>query len=226
VTRFRDELWPQIDHIYAAIGDHPFVRGLTTGTLGADKFAYYVVQDAHYLRDYARALAITGARADTDQQIVQFCQDAAGAIVVERSLHEGFLGGFGLTPEQAAAEPVSPTTLAYTSYLLRVAHQGSYAEAVAAVLPCYWIYARVGDRLLAKSSPNPLYQRWIDTYGGVEFQSVVSAVLEVVDALGTQLTPAQQRQFTAHVVTTSRYEWLFFDAAWRLERWPEQLTTR
>lgn len=223
MTRFRDELWQRIDHIYAAIGEHPFLRGLTDGTLSADKFAYYVVQDAHYLRDYARALAITGARADTDQQIVQFCQDAAGAIVVERSLHEGFLAGFGLSAEQAAAEPVSPTTLAYTSYLLRVAHQGSYAEAVATVLPCYWIYARVGEKLLAQSSPNPLYQRWIDTYGGAEFQAVVSAVLDVVDRLGEQLTPTQQGQFAEHVVTTSRYEWLFFDAAWQLERWPAQV---
>lgn len=226
MTHFRDVLWPRIEHIYAAIGDHPFVRGLTAGTLSSEQFAYYVVQDAHYLRDYARALAITGARADTDAQIVQFCQDAAGAIVVERSLHEGFLAGFGLSPEQAANEPVSPTTLAYTSYLLRVAHQGSFAEAVAAVLPCYWIYARVGDQLVAQSSPNPLYQKWIDTYGGAEFQAVVNAVLEVVDGLGEQLTPAQQGQFAEHVVTTARYEWMFFDAAWRLERWPEQLTAR
>jgi thiaminase/transcriptional activator TenA len=223
VTQFRDELWPEVDHIYRAILEHPFITGLTTGSLPADVFEHYVVQDAHYLRDYARALAITGARADTDDQIVQFCQDAAGAIVVERSLHAGFMAGFSRTSEELADEPVAPTTLAYTSYLLRVAHQGSYPEAVAAVLPCYWLYARVGQQLVERSSPHPLYRRWIETYGGEEFQAVVAAVLAVVDVLGEQLTGVARQRFVDHVVTTSRYEWLFFDAAWRRERWPAVL---
>jgi thiaminase (transcriptional activator TenA) len=200
------------------------VDGLTDGTLPTEVFRYYVLQDAHYLRDYARALAVTGAKASSDDQIVQFCQDAAGAILVERSLHDGFLKDFGLTAQQARAEPVQPTTLAYTSYLLRVVHQGSYADAVAAVLPCYWIYARVGEALLAKSSPDPLYQRWIDTYAGEEFQAIVAAVLDVVDQLGARLTEADRGRFAEHVVATSRYEWLFWDAAWRQERWPAELS--
>src|SRR6266571_7571105 len=126
--RFRDELWARIDPIYDAILQHPFVHGLTAGSLPDDAFQQYVLQDAHYLRDFARALAITGAKATDDDSIVQFCQDAAGAILVERSLHDGFSASFELTAEQAHATPVTPTTLAYTSYLLRVVQQGSFAE--------------------------------------------------------------------------------------------------
>ena len=54
-----------------------------------------------------------------------------------------------------------PTTTAYTSYLLAVCATGTYAEAVAAVLPCYWVYRDVGRELLARSSPDPLYAQWI-----------------------------------------------------------------
>jgi thiaminase/transcriptional activator TenA len=223
VTRFRDELWARIDPIYDAILQHPFVHGLTDGSLPDDVFQQYVLQDAHYLRDYARALAITGAKATDDDSIVQFCQDAAGAILVERSLHDGFIASFGLTAEQAQATPVTPTTLAYTSYLLRVAQQGSFAEAVAVVLPCYWIYARVGEALLAKSSPNPLHAKWIDTYGGEEFQATVERVLSLVDLLGPNLSAHERDRFIDHVVVTSKYEWMFWDAAWRRESWPRVL---
>jgi thiaminase/transcriptional activator TenA len=225
VERYRDELWGRIEPSYQAILEHPFVGGLVDGSLPEPVFQHYVVQDAHYLRDYARALAVTGARAAEDEQIVQFCQDAAGAIIVERSLHDGFLVGFGLTSVQARGIPVMPTTLAYTSYLLRVVHQGSYAEAVAAVLPCYWIYARVGETLLDRGSPNPLYRRWIDTYGGEAFQATVAAVLDVVDQLGSALSGAERDRFAAHVVQTTRYEWMFFDAAWRLENWPAEVSS-
>jgi len=220
VTDFQDELWARIEHIYRAICDHPFLRGLTDGTLDEGKFAYYVLQDAHYLRDFARALAITAAKATDDDSIVQFCQDAAGAILVERSLHDEFIDGFGLTPEQAVAVPVQPSTLAYTSYLLRVVHQGSFVEAVAVVLPCYWIYARVGDALLTQGSPDPRYQRWIATYGGEEFQATVSRVLDLVERIGRDLSTVERNRFIEHVVITARYEWMFWDAAWRSEAWP------
>jgi thiaminase/transcriptional activator TenA len=223
VTRFRDELWARIDHIYDAILQHPFVHGLTDGSLPDDIFQQYVLQDAHYLRDFARALAITGAKATDDDAIVQFCQDAAGAIIVERSLHDGFIASFGLTAAQALSTPIAPTTLGYTSYLLRVVHQGSFAEAVAVVLPCYWIYARVGEQLLSKSSPNSLHARWIDTYGGEEFQATVERVLGLVDRLGSDLSLSERDRFVEHVVVTSKYEWMFWDAAWRRESWPEAL---
>jgi len=220
VNGLTDDLWAAIDPIYQRILAHPFLTGLTDGTLPDEVFRHYVLQDAHYLREYARALAITGAKATDDDAIVQFCNDAAGAIVVERSLHAGFISAFGLTPDEVAAVPVEPTTRAYTSYLLAVAHQGSFPEAVSVVLPCYWIYARVGEELLLKGSPNPLHQTWIDTYGGEEFQAIVANVLAVVDRLGARIGAAERERCLEHVVTTSRYEWMFWDAAWQREHWP------
>jgi thiaminase/transcriptional activator TenA len=217
---FRDELWASIDTLYQQILDHPFLRGLTDGSLPQDRFRHFVVQDSHYLRDYARALAICGAKAPTEADVAMFSEHAAGAIEVEQAMHAEFMAAFGSSAGEAAAEPILPTTLAYTSYLLRVCHQGSFAEALGAVLPCYWIYARVGDALLEKSSPDPLYKRWIDTYGGEEFQAIVDAVLELTDRVGLQVTAGEQKRMRAHFVQTARYEWMFWDAAWRREAWP------
>ena len=160
---FSAELWQAITPIYAAILDHPFVRGLTDGSLSREAFRFYAVQDALYLRDFARALSIAAARAPQDDWIIMFNEHAAGALKVERSLHESFFAEWGLTPEAVAATPLAPTNQAYTSYLLATAYGAPFHEAVAALLPCYWIYWEVGQALERLGSADPLYARWIGT---------------------------------------------------------------
>jgi thiaminase (transcriptional activator TenA) len=213
-------LWADIEHIYQAVLAHPFLTGLTDGTLPAEAFRHFIEQDAHYLRGYARALAVCAAKAPTEQDTVMFAEHAAGAIAAEQDMHAELMAALGSTAAEAAAAPVTPTTRAYVSYLLATVHGGSFAEGLGAVLPCYWIYARVGDELLARSSPNPLYARWISMYGGEEYQSVVDAVLALTDRIGPRLAPDELDRVREHFVTTSRYEWMFWDAGYRRETWP------
>jgi thiaminase (transcriptional activator TenA) len=217
---FTGELWHSIGSIYQEILAHPFLRGLTDGTLVEERFRFYVLQDALYLREYARALSLAGVRSPDESTLVMFNEHSAGAITVERSLHEGFLKDLGVTRDEADRTAATPTTLAYTSYLQKTACLGDYPEVLGAVLPCYWIYREVGKTLLESSSPNPLYKRWIDTYGGEEFGALVEAVLDLADETCEGLNPVQKARVAEAFVTTSRYEWMFWDAAWKLEGWP------
>jgi thiaminase (transcriptional activator TenA) len=218
--RTRDLLWSDVEDIYAAILAHPFLAGLADGTLPRASFRHYIVQDAHYLRGYAKALAVCAAKAPDEDGTVLFAEHAAGAIAAERDLHAALMSEMGSSPEEAALEAVAPTTQAYVSYLLAAAYGGSFAEAVGAVLPCYWIYARVGDELLARSSPDPLYARWIAMYGSAEFQAVVDSVLDLTDRIGAGLSDGERTLLRRHFRTTSRYEWMFWDAGYRAETWP------
>lgn len=218
--QFTGELWKSIEGIYQAILAHPFIRGLTDGSLPEPAFRYYVIQDALYLQDYARCLALAGAKSPVDAWCEMFAEHAKTALVVERSLHEGFFQGWGLSPEAVYRTPKAPTNLAYTSYLLRVAHDRPFEELVGAVLPCYWIYWEVGKHLEREGSPNPLYRRWIDTYASEEFGTVVRQVLEVMDRAVEDLPESRRAPVREHFITTSRYEWLFWDAAYRQETWP------
>lgn len=216
---FSDELWTAAAPIYDRIRAHPFLTGLTDGTLPHPAFAHFVVQDALYLRGYARALAVLAARAPTAGDTTMFAQHAAGAIAAEQEMHVELADALGLDPVDGKADP-APSTLAYTSYLLATCHGGSFAEGLGAVLPCYWIYAQVGAALLADSSPDPLYARWIGMYGGDEFQAVVDAAIAVADRVGPGLGADERDRMREHFVTTSRYEWMFWDAAYRQETWP------
>jgi thiaminase (transcriptional activator TenA) len=215
-----DRLWADVDGIYDAIREHPFLAGLTDGTLDQACFAYYLAQDAHYLRDYARALAIVAAKAPTHADTGLFAAQAAETIAVELSLHEVLLPQLGVTSADLAAVRISPTTAAYTNYLLATVYAGTFAEGLAAVLPCFWIYQRVGADLIGHGSPDARYQRWIDAYAGEGFATTVNEVLAVADRIGPTLASPEALRAREHFVTTSRYEWMFWDAAWRRENWP------
>ena len=150
---FSAGLWDSISDIYGAILAHPFLTGLTDGTLPAESFAFYVIQDALYLREYARALAAVASRAPTAGATRMFAGHAADAIAAELELHGALLDELGIPPEMLQSAEPAPTNLAYTSYLLATVRGGSYAEGVGAVLPCYWIYAAVGKELIAPRLP-------------------------------------------------------------------------
>jgi thiaminase (transcriptional activator TenA) len=218
--RFSTELWADITDIYDAILVHPFLLGLADGSLSQEAFSFYVVQDALYLRSYAKALAIIAGRAPETAATEMFARHAADVIAVESTLHGTLLADLGIDPEVADRARPAPTTLAYTSYLLATVHDGSYAEGVGAVLPCYWIYWEVGKELLRRGSPEPRYQRWIDMYSGEEFGDVVQSVLDVTDRLGPELAPAERGRVHQHFRATSRYEWMFWDMGYREESWP------
>ena len=219
-TRLTHALWGSIDGTFKAILEHPFIEGLADGTLDRTAFRFYVVQDALYLRDYARTLAVCAAKAPHEEAIQMFSEHAAGAIAVERQLHETFFREFGLREDEVRDTEMAPTNLAYTSYLLKVAYGEPFAEVLGAVLPCYWIYWEVGKTLLARGSPDPLYKRWIETYGGEDFSHVVQAVLRLTDDLGERLGPVERSRVEERFRTTARFEWMFWDMGYRLEGWP------
>jgi thiaminase/transcriptional activator TenA len=213
-------LWSEIEPTFAAILGHPFLSGLTDGSLETSVFADYLAQDVHYLRAYARALALVAAKAPTLADTALFARHAADVLDVELALHAVLLPELGLGAGDVDAAPVTPVTQAYSSYLLATCYGGSFADGLAAVLPCYWIYAEVSAELVERGSTDHRYQRWIDSYAGDEFAATVGQVLELADRIGATLNTDDEAVARDHFATTARYEWMFFDAAYRRDRWP------
>jgi thiaminase/transcriptional activator TenA len=202
------------------IREMPFNAELAAGTLASDRFRFYVLQDALYLADYARALAIAGARSPDADAVARFTRCAEGAIVVERGLHEGFFARFGLSQEEVAASEPSPTCLAYTSFLLAAACTGSYEVLIAAVLPCFSVYREVGLDIAGRAAAANPYRAWIDTYADPQFGETVTAVTAIVDRAAAQTTPAMRRGMLRAFIRSTQFEWMFWDSAYRREAWP------
>jgi thiaminase/transcriptional activator TenA len=218
--KFTESLWDSIGEIYGRILAHPFILGLTDGTLPVEAFRFYVIQDALYLRDYARGLALLGAKAPQDEWLMMFAGHAREAIVVERALHESFFRDWKLTDEKVYSTPMAPTNLFYTSYLLRVAYDRPFPEMIGCFLPCYWIYWEVGKELEKRGSPEETFQRWIQTYSSEVYGSIVRQVIAVMDQVSQGLREDDLRLIRQHFMITSRLEYLFWDMGFHKQSWP------
>jgi thiaminase/transcriptional activator TenA len=219
-AEFTEELWRGIEPIYRTTLDHPFLKGLTDGTLPRARFQFYLLQDAHYLRAFGQALSLLAAKAPKEEWAITLNQHAAESIQVERQLHEQVLGSYGVAAEVIRNTPMAPANYAYTNHLLAAAYRGSFADGLAAVLPCYWIYWEVGKELKKKGSKDKDYQRWIDQYSGEEYGAVVRQVLDMMSAEAARMDPEARQRARRLFELSARYEYMFWDMAWRREQWP------
>ena len=207
--------------IRQAILSHPFITGVGDGTLPVMKFKFYVMQDYVYLIDYARVLALASARAPDLKTMGWFAGLLDETLNIEMDLHRSFCAEFGITRQELEATQPAPTTIAYTSFLLKVAHQGSFGELVASLLPCQWGYWEIGDHLARRGEPKhaPLYCRWIQMYSSTEFADLARAVRSLADRVAEGAGPGQMAAMGEAYLTSLRFEYRFWDMAYSLEGW-------
>lgn len=217
---FSREAWQRNVAIYETIRTMPFNAELASGSLSETRFKHYITQDAHYLIGFARALALAAAKAPDADRIVQFAKAAEGALVVERALHGSFFKQYGITSHLFAQTPLSPACHHYVCYLLATAYAEPYEVLLGALLPCFWIYVEVGRDIHARAAPANPYQAWIDTYAGEEFHAAVRAVIATTDAAAAEVSLLLRARMHAAFTRATQLEWMFWDSAFRLEKWP------
>src|SRR5438046_10049851 len=103
MIRFSYDAWQCTEPLREAIHRLPFNTELAAGSLSRDRFQTYVIQDAIYLGQFSRALAISAAKAPDTPTMQSFAQSALGAIAVAQGLHGRYLRGFAVDPIGIAA---------------------------------------------------------------------------------------------------------------------------
>jgi len=200
--------------IWEAQHRHPFVTGVGDGTLPLESFSFWVRQDYVFLVEYGRALALAAARAPDLATMRRFAELAHETLGTEMDLHRGFCGELGITPDELEAEPMAPTTRAYTDFLVRTAAQGDFAEAAAALLPCMWGFSDVGRRLAERPRPaDPRYAAWIDLYASDDFAALAGWCRDVVDRAGEDAGPRTRAAMAEAFLASGRYELAFWQMA-------------
>jgi len=91
---------------------------------------------------------------------------------------------------------------------------------MAAVLPCFWIYWDVGNAIAREAAADNKYRAWIDTYSDAGFGNAVRAVIAATDKAAEGATDAVRGRMMTAFVRSSQYEYLFWDGAYQLRRWP------
>ncbi|MCS7043610.1 MAG: thiaminase II [Bryobacteraceae bacterium] len=218
---FAQQCWRRAEPVFRKALEHPFLQELASGKLQKEKFRFYLEQDLLYLREFSRLLLELAAKAPRGAQAQTLARHANEAIAEEAALHGEILG---LSDSARTEFPdrftMSPTNLAYVNHLRTSVGRGSFLEGMAAVLPCYWYYLEAGKELAKKGSPVPEYQQWIRQYSGPDYGKSVREALEIFEAAAAGASPAERERAARIFETSARYEWMFWDMAWRMERWP------
>lgn len=219
---FTKRLQQMAKPIWDAQFKHPFVAALGKGTLPQRKFRYYILQDARYLEELARIFALGAQKAQDPDTALRFAKLVEETIVVERGLHETYGKQWKLSATKMRNTPLAPTNYAYCRHMRSTAQTGTLAELTVVALPCAWIYCAVGQHLLHKGPPSPKhpYRDWLLLYGSPEFAEVTRWMRALVDKEAKRAGRAEKERMSEAFLTSSRYEWMFWDMAWREEQWP------
>lgn len=214
--KWSDKAWKRIEELYGTILDMPFNQELKDGTLPKEKFKFYMTQDAIYLGEFSKALSTVSSKMENADHMLAFSKFATDAVVVERALHESYFKELGLDKDAKA----SPGCLLYTSYILKECAYGNLESGLAAVLPCFWIYKKVGDYIYENQvAENNPYQRWIETYAGEEFAESVQLAIDITDYYAEKAGAEEQARMLDIFEKASQLEWVFWQSAYDLEEW-------
>jgi thiaminase/transcriptional activator TenA len=217
---FTTMLWQENRDVYEQILRHPFLEGLQSGSLDRKAFAFYMMQDAQYLAEFARALSVTASKSPREDWAAVLNRHAADSLNEERRLHESVFRDYGISHDQVVRAEPAPEAFAYMSFLVATAYSRPFSEALSALLPCYWIYAEVGKELKKSGSKDPVYRRWIENYSSEGYDKTVQDVLAITDEVARSASPAELQHMRENFRRSCRYEWMFWDSAFHQRRWP------
>ncbi|WP_052459612.1 TenA family protein [Tessaracoccus massiliensis] len=217
---FSTRAWEATEEIRRRIDALPLLTELADGSLEVHRFVEYLVQDDFYLRGYTRALAMLATRAPSPEASGFWAASASGAVAAEVQMHAGLM-----TDPLLAGAPrptvASGTTRAYVNMLQTMTAYEPYEVGVAAVLPCYWVYADVGARLAQTASAvkDHPFGAWAAAYADPVFQDETRRAIELLDeAAAATDEETRERMLTAFVDATY-YEEQFWARSYDLEAW-------
>ena len=213
---FSEQLRAGSQPLWSSIFSQPFLREIKDGTLALEKFRYYLAQDYLYLEGFARTVALALAKAPDSQELEEISHRVLTP--VERPLHHRLLAEAGVSLEDIQRDGRSPTNTAYVNHMLATASLHGLGPTAAALLPCPWSYHELKDAV--GQSEHPLYGQWTSFYVAGLLQDSVEAWRGFVDRAAEEAGPQELEAMRQAFLTSTRYEHMFWDMAYRMEHWP------
>lgn len=224
LKNFYSQMRTKSNHIWNAILQHSFVRGIGDGTLSRDRFEFYLRQDYVYLIDFSRVLALASAKSRAYEEMSYFASLLNATLNMEMELHRKTCAAFKISAAELEKTEKSMITTAYTNFLIRTCYEGNLADILAVLLPCAAGYIEIGQRLKSQGLPdNRFYQDWINTYSSPEFADLTQWLIQKMNFFAVSGSVTDKKRWFSLYQNSARFEYLFFDMSWNKELWPAGL---
>lgn len=219
---FCEKARQQTDYFWEASFQHPFVQGIANGILELEKFKFYMLQDAYYLKHYTKLLAMLAAKVTEDEDVAYFLETANFIREAELELHRTTFKDLHVTDEEMEQFEPAPAAYNYVSHMYQAFYTGTIAEAYAAILPCPWLYQEIGAAFRKAKPSVSLYQQWIDLYASTEMEQTIEKQKAMMNRFA-QMPGNDERQLATHFKRSCYYEWQFWEMAWTSQDWQQEV---
>ena len=145
----------------------PFLRKMGEGTLDADAYRYYLVQDYLYLHGYLKLLALGIAKAPDSRTEEFFADSLQGTRALELEHMREVMQNTGIELRRVKRKLLSPSTEAYLQYMQNLCWQGDAATVAVTVLACsesFEIIAAAMKKRYPECDKHKVYGNWVQSY--------------------------------------------------------------
>lgn len=217
--RFSEELRERTKDSWDKSVNHPFVKGIARGDLPLETFKNYIMQDIYYLKHYGKVHAFAAAHADDFSVSASLAEKARTTAEAELTVHKEHAEILNITDEDIKNFKPAPTAYAYTSHLYRASLSGSLAQIIAAILPCYWLYAEIGIKYKDAEPDEEIYRNWIQMYASDWFQESTKEMIDLMDDLASRASETEKEKIIEQFVIAKEYELAFWEMSYTFEKW-------
>lgn len=203
-----ESAWEAASPVIHEIYHHPFVQGLKDGSLPLSTFIHYLEQDMVYLKNYGEEMEMLSQLMPVEPMRRLFSDIAANGVQAEKELHQFLADTWKVYP----AKEISASTQGYMNFTRHYLETDDAALAIAALLPCFWVYNEVGhfiaDTPLTENHP---YKAWIQTYESDEMDGIVEQVKDFANQLAQSCSLEKQVQMQQIFIEATQWEYNFFN---------------
>lgn len=196
--------------------EHPFLKEIESGTLPLKNFKFYMEQDYLYLLEYCKALALLIAKSESEKGMIDYTEVLYKTINIELDHHKEYCRKIGV--DNLEDVEMTPTTAAYTQYLLKTAYSESVPEIIAVILPCFWVYLDMGEKI-DPSGTKEVYRKWILMYKSEEFEDLINKLKSDLDWHLERMNEEKIKEINNIFEKSLRYEYMFWEMSYEMEDW-------
>ncbi|KXL54070.1 thiaminase-2 [Anaerotignum neopropionicum] len=217
--KLTDRLYEEVKDIWKGYLTQTFVKELGEGTLGEDRFRFYMVQDYCYLLQYAKVFALGIVKAEEEPLMRRFASMVHDTLDGEMDVHKIYMKRLGITNEEIASAKIALANQSYTSYMLDIAYKGDILDVLVAVLSCAWSYQMIGEHLrtIPGALEHPLYGEWVSGYSSEAYIQSVKDIMDAVDEIGADISPKKEVYIKEIMRKCSLYERDFWEMAYHMD---------
>ncbi|MYL58963.1 thiaminase II [Virgibacillus halodenitrificans] len=217
--QFTDTLREATEKSWEQSVNHPFVKGIVNGDLPLETFKYYILQDIYYLKHFGKVHAMAAAQAEDFHVTAMLAEKAKSTAQAELTVHKAHAEILNINEKDTENFKPAPTAYGYTAHLYRAALSGSLGQTVAALLPCYWLYADIGQTYKDAKPKEKIYQNWINTYADDWFHTSTQEQIDLLNSIAEKSSESEKEKMKEQFIIAKEYELAFWEMAYTKEQW-------